>query len=181
MSSGTDPVYVVAGFPRTGTSVTVNAVHKGGISAVRELRRPRTRKGYQDQPVDYWQPREGWWRLTDPASAQGAVVKFLLFADGPRLPDMADAFYRMVVLLRDPTEVRRSTRAVNGRSGLYSEHRAVCWAVQHQRRPDVASVVLMEHRALMEDPRRALARLDWPINVDRAATAVLPDWWRHRT
>jgi len=182
-TSATEPVvYVVAGFPRTGTSVTVHAIHEGGIPAVVAPRRIERRPGYVLQPATgYWQASKAFWRRPmEVKGAAGRVVKFLLHADGLEPPSIRGVRYRIVVLLRPLSEVRASMRAAAGRRTRYTPAQAVSWARKQAGRPDVASVSVLRHRSLMMAPGDALEALGWPIDAEKAARAVDPAWWRHR-
>ena len=174
-------LYVVAGYPRTGTSMMVHAVHAGGIKAVTgDPRRPNVRRGHRSQPDSYWQPTRDWWRTGQPQRVDGHVVKFLLHADGLTLPPRESGDYRVAVMIRDKQEVVASLRAAYGTQSRYTEERTVRWAKNLSVRDDVSAVTVVEHRALVLHPRTTLERLGWPLDVDASAMVVDPDWWRFR-
>lgn len=173
-------VYVVAGFPRTGTTVTVRAVDAGGIPALTAPRRVNVRNGHRSQPDSYWQPPKDWWRKNPPGEAAGRVVKFLLFADGATLPPYDSGQYRVVVLTRRQAEVVASVRTAYGTSSPYSERRVIRWAHRIAGRDDVDTVSVLDHRDLMLHPQESLERLSWPLSAPEAAETVDHTWWRFR-
>ena len=173
-------VYVVAGFPRTGTSVTVEAVDAGGIPAFTAPSRPNVREGHRSQPDSYWQPPKGWWRNHPPSEAAGHVVKFLLFADGATLPPLDSGRYRVVVLTRDRAEVVASLRRAYGTTSPYSRSRVIRWAHRIAGRDDVGTVSVLDHRDMMLHPQESFERLSWPLSASAAAGTVDHTWWRFR-
>jgi hypothetical protein len=174
-------LYVVAGYPRTGTSLMVHAAHAGDIRAViGDSRRPNVRRGHQSQPDSYWQPPRDWWRSNKAQLVDGRVVKFLLHADGLTLPPRDTGDYQVAVMIRDEREVRASLMAAYGTKSSYTEERAVRWAKNLSVRDDVSAVTVVDHRALILRPRTTLERLGWPLDVDASAMVVDPDWWRFR-
>ena len=108
-----EPVIVVSGLPRSGTSLAMQMIHAGGIPAVTDGQRTSD----EDNPRGYFEFERVKQLKTDKAwlaDAGGKVVKVihLLLAE---LPD--DRPYRVVFMRRDLREVVKSQSTMLARSG----------------------------------------------------------------
>ena len=108
-----EPVIVVSGLPRSGTSLAMQMIHAGGVPAVTDGQRTSD----DDNPRGYFEFERVKQLKTDKAwlaDAGGKVVKVihLLLAE---LPD--DRPYRVVFMRRDLREVVKSQSTMLSRSG----------------------------------------------------------------
>jgi hypothetical protein len=108
-----DVITIVSGLPRTGTSLMMQMIHAGGITALTDSIRARD----EDNPKGYFEfeavkrtKKDGSWL----AEAGGRVVKMvhILLYDLP-----ADRSYRVVFMRRDLREVVRSQGVMLERRG----------------------------------------------------------------
>lgn len=108
-----DPVVVVTGLPRSGTSLAMQVIHAGGIPAVTD----GARSSDEDNPRGYFEHERVKQLKSDKswvADASGKAVKVihLLLQE---LPD--DRPYRVVFMQRDLREVVKSQATMLARSG----------------------------------------------------------------
>jgi LPS sulfotransferase NodH len=108
-----EPVYVVSGLPRSGTSLAMQMLHAGGIPAVTDGLRAQdddNPRGYFEfERVKQLRSDKAW--LDDAAGKAVKVIHFLLM----ELPD--DRPYRVVFMQRDLREVVKSQSTMLARSG----------------------------------------------------------------
>ena len=178
-------VIIVAGLPRSGTSMLMQLLAAGGIEPLTD----GLRTADMDNPRGYFE--------FEPATRLGRDVSWLPQARGKavklalplvtRLP--AGESYRIIIIERDPGEVIASQRVMLerlGRTGaalddnaLAAEYRRQRERVVHwlARRAEVA-VLPLRYDAILSDPHSAAARiasfLGTPFDVDAAAEAVDP-------
>ena len=107
------PIIVVSGLPRSGTSLAMQMIHAGGVSAVTDGQRvnddDNPRGYFEFERVKQLKTDKGWI-----AEAGGKVVKVIhmLLAE---LPD--DRPYRVIFMERDVREVVKSQSTMLARSG----------------------------------------------------------------
>jgi LPS sulfotransferase NodH len=108
-----EPVYVVSGLPRSGTSLAMQMLAAGGISAVTDGLRTsdddNPRGYFEFERVKQLRTDKSW--LDDAAGRAVKVIHLLLM----ELPD--DRPYRVVFMQRDLREVVRSQSTMLARSG----------------------------------------------------------------
>jgi LPS sulfotransferase NodH len=108
-----EPVYVVSGLPRSGTSLAMQMLHAGGIPAVTDGLRTQdddNPRGYFEfERVKQLRTDRAW--LDDAAGKAVKVIHLLLM----ELPD--DRPYRVVFMQRDLREVVKSQATMLARSG----------------------------------------------------------------
>lgn len=108
-----EPVYVVSGLPRSGTSLAMQMLHAGGIPAVTDGLRTQdddNPRGYFEfERVKQLRTDKAW--LDDAAGKAVKVIHLLLM----ELPD--DRPYRVIFMQRDLREVVRSQSTMLARSG----------------------------------------------------------------
>lgn len=181
------PIYVVSGFPRSGTSMMMRAAEAGGIPCVYDPAGdadrnrntllanyvPNPHGFYEDAPIH----RVEMW-----PTFRGKAVKVVrdnlsLVPPGERL---AVAYMR-----RDPAEIKRSYRGIM--SGPHPDPFRWLDGYHEQAAADVAAlagaghgVVVLDYAAVVADPAGELARLGWPFDAGRAAATVDPKLYRHR-
>jgi hypothetical protein len=188
-----EPLVVVSGLPRSGTSMMMQMLGAGGLSLLTD----GTRAADASNPSGYFE-LESVTRL-DAAAARalvaagrGKAVKIV----SPLLHHLPDPGpYRVVFMRRDLDEVldsqdrmlaRRGEAVVDGESaGLrprFEQHLEDVRAML-ARRP-CFDTLEVEHRDVLRDPRAAAGRvarfLGTPLDVDRMAAAVNPALHRSR-
>ncbi|MEM8557190.1 MAG: hypothetical protein AAGG50_05135 [Bacteroidota bacterium] len=190
-------VVVVSGLPRSGTSMLMQMLTAGGLTAftdgAREADTSNPRGYYEHERVKALVRDKAW--LPD---ADGHVVKIV----APLLPHLPPGpRYRVVLLERDLHQVLRSQAAMLEREGrpvadetvlrnAYARHLALAkaWA---ERQPS-ADLLVLGHADVIADPAAAAAQLahflkdslrsekDAPQALDVAAMAGVVDPSLHR-
>lgn len=184
-----EPVTIVSGLPRSGTSMMMRMIAAGGIPALTD----GVRAADADNPHGYFEFEPVKRTKQDPSwlgQARGRVVKMvhLLLMDLPAGYD-----YRVVMMHRDPDEVIASQRKMLERAGRPSGDPGVLrrvfaaqmdgvrrWleASPHVRALDVS------YNAMLADPRAEAARVATFLGLsgrtDAMAAAVDPSLYRNR-
>lgn len=172
-------IYVVTGFMRSGTSMMMGCLKAGGLPIVADDARDAWAREYNDtrysnNPRGLYEPRQHDMREPGfPRQHDGYAVKLVI----PYLQFMAVHEYRVVMLLRDPEEIRQSYYAAF-RARLSPDFptkypRIVDEAVQtlHNRK-DVVSLHTFQLREFWHQnttPFRTLIEAGWPIDPLKAA------------
>jgi len=180
---------VVSGLPRSGTSLMMQMLDKGGIEALTdEIRTPDV-----DNPRGYYE-FEAVKKLKEDASwvpgARGKVVKMVsqLLYDLP-----ADETYRVVFMQRDFDEMLTSQEKMLARLGRPSAPREeikraftlhleklYAWL---GKQPNM-HVLFVRHRDLVGQPREQVERINaffgGRLDVDAMVAAVDPSLYRNR-
>jgi len=187
-----EPVIVVSGLPRSGTSMMMRMLEAAGLPVLTDGRRqadPDNPNGYYElDRVKGLERGDSSWI----AEAQGRVVKVV----SPLLQHLPEGReYRVVVMERDAAEVLASQRRMLARRGepvrdmddrvlaeLYADHRREVrsWAGQT---PGV-SAVFVDYNDLLVDARPWLERIHElvgrPIDLEAMAAIVEPGLHRSR-
>jgi hypothetical protein len=187
-----DPVFVVSGLPRSGTSMAVKMLEAGGVKPFTDsLRRPDV-----DNPKGYfeYEPVKDLAKATDKRwvrRCRGRVVKVISFllADLPR-----DCRYKVLFMLRDLDEVVASQNKMLERRGealrqdddevkrMFREHleRTGRWL---RRQPNF-EVLELRYPEVIRSPETSAERirefLKLDLDVRRMAEAVDPELYRNR-
>jgi len=108
-----EPIIVVSGLPRSGTSLAMQMIHAGGVSAVTDGQRvnddDNPRGYFEFERVKQLKTDKGW---IDEAGGKVVKVIHMLLAE---LPD--DRPYRVIFMERDVREVVKSQSTMLTRSG----------------------------------------------------------------
>jgi predicted AlkP superfamily phosphohydrolase/phosphomutase/tetratricopeptide (TPR) repeat protein len=160
-------VTVVAGLPRSGTSMLMQMLAAGGLALYTDGKRSAD----EDNPRGYFEAEDAT-RLHQHrdwvAGARGKAVKVVAQLL-PMLP--GDQRYRVLFIERDPAEVLRSQKVMLERLGrplpkLSDDKLAQAYAQQVRRvklwmvqRPNV-EVLFLSHIAVIEDPEATAQRID---------------------
>lgn len=178
-------IVIVAGLPRSGTSMLMQMLAGGGIDALTDgLRQPD-----EDNPRGYFEYEPATSLRTDNSwisGARGRAVKLVLTLL-PNLP--RGETYRILIISRNLTAVLASQQKMLLRTGRAAtpltdsalireyqqqEHRILKWLIAH---PAIA-VLPLDYDAVLSNPLAASQAvsefLDRPFNVDAAARAVEP-------
>jgi hypothetical protein len=185
----TPTVYIVSGFPRSGTSMMMRCAEAGGIPCVHSTAGDADRNrntlipGYVPNPHGFYEgadlDRRDW------SAYAGHAVKVMrddlaLIPPGVRC--------RVAYMTRDPVEIRRSYYGI-----LSGPHPETVYGFLDGYRDSVQSdlgrlaaagheVTEMAYAEVVADPAGQLARLGWPMDVAVAVAAAVvdPALYRHR-
>lgn len=184
-----DPVIVVSGLPRSGTSLAMQVIHAGGIPAVTDGARvhddDNPRGYFEFERVKQLKSDKGW--VADAAGKAVKVIHLLL----QELPD--DRPYRVVLMQRDLREVVKSQAVMLARSGraggglpperLMAVYEQQLRALDHwlAARPNFA-VLRVPYAALVAEPGTWVPRLNAFLGgqLDERAMAAAIDPGLHR-
>lgn len=118
-----------------------------------------------------------------PLKYQGKLIKVMSWGlDGLAVNPQG---YRVVLMQRDPEEIRQSYEA------FFSQPLRMPWLEQYaermeravkmlRNRNDVLSIDVLQYRELVANPLTELALLDWPIDVRAAAAVIDPKQCRFK-
>lgn len=188
----TDPVVIVSGLPRSGTSMAMKMLKAGGLKPFTD----ELREADEDNPEGYfeYEPVKGLKQMKDFAWLKGArgkalkVISYLL----PSLP--SDHRYQVIFMIRNLDEVMASQNKMLERRGeglrqdseamkeTFSSHlwRARYW-MRNQWNVEVLEV---EYSEVLADPetqaRRITEFLGRNLDVPRMASVVNPNLYRNR-
>jgi hypothetical protein len=186
------PIVVVSGLPRSGTSMIMKMLEAGGLSVLTD----GMRTADEDNPKGYYEVErvkdlaretdKGW--LTEARGKGIKVISFLLKS----LPSTFN--YKVVFIRRDLEEVLASQRKMLARRSETEETapermRALfeddLWRASYQlkRRPEFESIELHYSAVLarpLEEARRLSAFLGGGLDAEAMAAAVDPQLYRNR-
>lgn len=184
-------IHIVSGMFRSGTSAMMSALIAGGMSAAWSENRNKVAESHADEQYKpnpdnqlYEVPLKEYGGLNFPLQYQGQLVKVMLWG----LDHLAvnPEGYRVVIMRRDPEEIRQSYKGFFGTNCPplveYAERieRAKAMLLNRQ---DVESVAVMEYRGLVNGPIAHLSHLrkaGWPIDPLEAAAVIDPALYRFR-
>lgn len=190
MSTAGDPVVVVSGLPRSGTSMMMQMLGAGGLEPWTD----GVRRADEDNPAGYLECERVKHLAADRAwvgQARGRAVKVVSRLLG-ELP--VDEEYRVLFMQRDLSEVlasqqtmlRRQNRPVDADdghlAGIFTEHlrQVEEWLAAQ---PKVQTLWVAYRQAIAEPLATAVrvaAFLDRPLDVAAMARAVDPRLYRQR-
>lgn len=187
--NGHDEIIIVSGLPRSGTSLMMQMLDRGGVPVVTDGRRSAdvdNPRGYYEYEAVKRVKRDASWL----PSIRGRAVKAVsqLLYDFP-----ATERYRIIFMERDMAEMLRSQEKMLGRLGRaaaptdqieewYRIHleRLFAWLDEqpHMRR------LVVQYNALMADPPSEAARidafLDGRLKQEEMVAAIDPSLYRNR-
>jgi hypothetical protein len=183
-------IYVVAGFPRSGTSMLMRCLEAGGLECVYDPSGDANRNqntliaGYVPNPHGFYEDAP--LNARDWSGFRGKAIKvirdnFRLIPGNERL--------KVAYMVRDPAEIRRSYRGI-----LSGPHPESAYAFLDDYAGKVASdltrllklgveLTVLDYASVVADPLdhlNRLASLGWPIDAAKAASTVDPALYRHR-
>ncbi len=187
-----DPIVVVSGLPRSGTSMTMKMLEAGGLSAVVD----GMRTADEDNPKGYYEDErvkgigksdDGSWL----ADSRGKAIKIIsyLLKDLPRHNN-----YKVLFMRRDVHEILASQAKMLERRGetsetsdermieIYDDH---LWKVGRLlRREPHLEVIDVHYKAVLENPRAEAKRIrdfvDLPLDAGKMAGVVDKRLYRNR-
>ncbi len=187
-----DPIVVVSGLPRSGTSMTMKMLEAGGISLVidgiRTADEDNPKGYYEDERVkDLGEMDDKTWL----ANSRGKAIKVISYL----LKDLPQSHnYKVLFMRRDVHEVLASQTKMLERRGeasqssdqrmieLYDDH---LWKVNRllKREPHL-DVIDVHYKAVLENPRAEAERirdfLGLPIDAAKMAGVVDKRLYRNR-
>ncbi len=180
MKTDKEPIYIVSGYMRTGTSMMMKCLEQGGLSPVFSEHRESLNQKFGDK---YYKPNEGgFYELTReqynqigfPRMYSGKLIK-CLFGGTYRL---VVHNYKIVFMMRDPEEIRQSYEAFTEEPAppitkCYNEVMNDCIDILKNRKD--TDVTVLQYRNVVDNPRDAFKLLKdngWPINIDKAVAVV---------
>jgi len=176
-------IYIVSGIFRSGTTAMMRAMDAGGLDVVKHADRRnlnhRHRDGnYLPNPDDLYEPNIREWSPSWPRKYEGKCIKLI----APIIRRIAAGEYSVAFMMRDCEEIRQSIEASFGLKHTVKEIeiiRGETLAILKNRR-DVAQIVEINYTDLLDDPKKELSRLNWPIDVEKAAAVIDPAQYRFR-
>ena len=187
-----EPIVVVSGLPRSGTSMAMKMLEAGGLSLVVD----GIRTADEDNPKGYFEDErvKDLGEMEDKSwlgGARGKAIKIIsyLLKDLPRTQN-----YKILFMRRDVHEVLASQTKMLERRGeaseaddermleLYGNH---LWIVDRllKREPHLDSLDI-HYKKVLEDPRGEAERmrdfLEMPLDVDKMAGVVDARLYRNR-
>lgn len=194
-------VYIVTGFPRSGTSMMMEALHAGGLPieynpddhSHLEIEK---KTGYLPNPHGYFEVGRGAEPWFYPGFLVGRCVKMDIGSVSVMCPGQR---YRVILMTREEGALLRSLTTyqdamdqigvekpqlrkalVTAKTGRYKEMLGV--AFQHLRnRRDVEHIIEAPYEAVIEKPRELFDKLEeagWPIDARKAAKVPDGQWNR---
>lgn len=180
------PVYVVAGFMRSGTTAMMQALERGGMHVDRAPRGDPLRALYE---LSIDQRRHGWYDDDHPERPElppgeryprlhrGHVIKALV--GSARYMDPQAEPYRVIFMRRSSEEIRASADREFGHPYRVADiERAVESELRRWEMRGDAFVMDAWFEALLERPQVVMQRVrdfGFPIRVGRAAGAIRPE------
>jgi hypothetical protein len=176
-----EPIYIVSGFPRSGTSMMMRALEAGGIAAAfdrtRDLEEKIRPDGYHPNPNGFYE-LDNLHNVKDWSGFRRRIVK-VVRCNICFMP--VGENYRIVYMRRDKHEIRESYHRMTGDSNcdfLRGYDESV--GQDLTKLALLGSVSLLDYAAVVANPAQELARLRWPLHVDSAAATIDRKLYRSR-
>jgi len=188
-----EPIVIVSGLPRSGTSMVMKMLEAGGLTILTD----GVRTADEDNPKGYYEVErvkslaaeedKGWL-----AGARGKGIKVISYL----LRSLPATYnYRVVFIRREIEEVLASQRKMLARRGeteetaperMRSLFEDDLWRARYQlqHRPEFETIELHYSAVLarpLEEARRLAAFLDGKLDAEAMAAAVDPQLYRNRT
>ncbi len=187
-----DPIVVVSGLPRSGTSMTMKMLEAAGkplvMDGIRAADEDNPKGYFEDERVkDLKREQDKQWLK----ESRGKVIKIISFL----LPDLPEANrYKVLFMRRNLAEVLASQAKMLARRGetsetsdermkeLYEDHlRKVTHLIAH--RPELETIDV-PYKSVLEDPRGEAERirrfLGEDLDVEKMVSAVDEKLYRNR-
>ena len=186
------PIYIVTGYLRSGTSMMMQCLIKGGLTPVFDKKREimNARHGdkyYKPNLHGFYEPSmQDFQDLRFPTQFPGMLIKIL--RPGIAIMRPYDGGYHIVCMQRNKEEIRQSYEGFFGypiKDHYFSEYdNFINWISCHaMNRKDVISYNILQYRDVVENPVSSFAKLKdsgWPIDIDEASFGVDPTQYRFR-
>lgn len=174
---------------RSGTSMMMQALMAGGLDGLYDPSRNVMNKTFGDHT---YMPNSG--GFFEPSKKQLSEIGFPRNYDGKLMKvlhggitKLAPMDYKVVLMRRDPEEIRQSYEAFfqsNGKHPIFDKVTELIDLVEEHinNRKDM-SLTVLHYRDVVADPLSAFCQLSedgWPIDVPKAASIVDPEQCRFR-
>ena len=187
-----EPIVVVSGLPRSGTSMTMKMLEAGGMQPVTD----EVRSADEDNPRGYFEDERvkdlghmedrSWLR-----AARGKVIK-VVSSLLQHLPD--DNFYKVIFMRRNLHEVLASQAKMldrRGEAAQTSDNELIKMFESHLEKVEFQlrfrpwfDVLFVDHRSALQDPAGAARQINeflgGKLDERRMAEAVDPNLYRNR-
>jgi Sulfotransferase domain len=187
-------VYIVSGLPRSGTSMMMQMLHRGGLPVLTDA----VRSADEDNPRGYFELERVKQTKGDPswlADADGKVVKLIsrLLLDLPD-PDPERVRYKVIFMRRDLDEVLRSQKKMLDRRGeddVQTDEQVKELFVAHleeienwlRKRGDI-DVIFQSYSRMVAEPRQGAEKINQflggILDVEAMLSEVDPELYRNR-
>lgn len=187
-------IYIVSGMPRSGTTCMMRALEAGGMTVAYSENRDQMAEYHADQHYQpnpdnklYEIPLSEYGDVDFPLKYEGKLIKVMLWGLD-HLTVNPDG-YRVIIMRRDPEEIRQSYEAFFGQTlrhpGWKEYDARIDRAVEMlANRDDVKSVRVCHYSDVIANPLGELLKIReqsyWPINAAKAAATINPDLYRFR-
>lgn len=177
-------IFVVTGFMRSGTSMMMRALEAGGLDACYDASRDEMKARFADEKYDpniggLYELRRDQYNETDfPLKYEGKLIKALRGG----VPKMAvcPTGLRVVLMLRDPEEIRQSYNAFFSGNMPVSNNEEIVKEMnlleeKIRNRKDVLSLDVLWYRDVVANPLGAFTLLrdhGWSIDVEKCVAVV---------
>lgn len=191
MAEPNDSITIVSGLPRSGTSLMMQMLSAGGMSALTDEKRTpdesNPRGYFEFEPVKRLRADQAWL-----SEARGRVVKIihLLLRE---LPADGRFSYRVIFMKRPLDEILASQRVMLEREGKKSVDAAMLKKIFHQQMADTESLLSsregfsylpVEYHDVVSSPldsaRNIQSFLGRDLDLEAMARAVDPALYRQR-
>jgi len=177
-------MYLVTGFMRSGTSAFMQGLEAGGMNVLKSDKRDGYNNAHSD---NLYKPNpESLFELdcdtlTGRDFLKGQEGKALKLV-APFIDQLPVHEYKVVVLRRDSEEIRQSLEgAFNiNRSIEMIEKTMMQLLATLNNRKDIKEIIEVQHQDLMFYPKMVFAKLNWPIDYNKAASVINSDLYRFR-
>lgn len=186
-------IYVVSGMARTGTSMMMHALIKGGIPAIYDVGKGDARlmllnaMGYDANHDGLFELQKPNLLKRFPDDLDTELVKIADF-QWELLSGQAENGIRVVYMLREKESTMMSLAAFTGAEDLseYEErwNHQQDYIKQIMSRKDILSINIFHFEDVVADPVphfNKLKRAGWPIDVNRAVSVVKPELHHFRS
>lgn len=186
-------ITIVSGFPRSGTSCMMSALIAGGMDAAWSDERNQMADAHADQHYHpnadglYEVPLREYGEIDFPLKYQGKLIKVMLWGlDGLAVNPYG---YRVIIMRRDPEEIRQSYEAFFGQPLRHPWMREYEQRIQRAQemlanRNDVFCAEIIDYESLVSNP---VARFKWLVanawpefDIARAAATIDASRYRFR-
>ena len=172
--------YIVSGHMRTGTSMMMDALSKGGLKPTYSNNRDKIRLERSDKHYDankcglYELDNKEYQKYNFPKDYEGMLIKCMWY----HLPILSAGKYKIVFMKRNPEEIRQSFMAFFGGSqrqlcDKYEERMQI--AIDRLKMRGDVELTVFNYRDVVEDPEKhfnILKNSGWEIDVSKCASVV---------
>ena len=169
-------IYLVTGFMRSGTSMMMQALEAGGLEVAKSEERDMFNElhsggRYKPNPVGLYELSTREKNNADfPRMYDGKALKCIALF----LSKLAVHEYKVIFMRRDAEEIRQSYEAAFGQKidNKTIEKRVEESLKTLHNRKDVLEIHEIWYDDILENPKKFLTSLNWPIDVERASKVI---------